>query len=368
MKMAKYLKKKRSRWVFPLCAAIYALIFLGVTAYGLRYLWNYADAYEKARPHHAIDAYMEQLTPDYIADRCTDLIATIDHHIQSEEACRAAIAEAVSEGITYAKKTSACTDEKMVYVLRTGNRVIGSFDLEVTADAVMGHAPWAVAGDSFDFSYLLTDTVSATVPEEFPVYVNGALLNDTYITESGIRYTQLEDYYETYQLPHIVSYSAGPCLGSIDIQITDPHGEPIVIDENTDMNQFLNNCTEAETQELNDFIENFVTRYVKFSSSNNNNRYTNYNQLSSCVLKGSDLATRLRQALSGLQYGQSRSDKIVSITANQLIRLDETTYLCDITYVVDTTGRDGVIQNTFSTKLIVVQTDSGLRAQSLLNY
>jgi len=366
--MAKHSKKRTFPWAFALGATIHALLFLTATFFGLRFLWNYADAYEKARPHHAIDAYMEQLTPDYICDRSADLIATIDHHIQSEEDCRAVIAEAVSEGITYAKKSSACTDEKLVFVLRSGNQVIGSVELEMTEDAVMGHAPWAFARDSFDFSYLLTDTVSTTVPEQFPVYVNGALLDASYITQSGIRYTQLEDFYDNFQLPYIVSYSAGPCLGSISLQVTDPNGEPVVIDENTDMNQFLSNCTEEETQQLNDFVEDFITRYVKFSSSTNATRYNNYNRLISRVLKDSELAKRLKTALDGLQYGQSRSDKIISITVNQLIRLDETTYLCDVTYVVDTQGRDGVVQNTFPTKLTIVQTDKGLRVATILNY
>ena len=46
------------------------VLFLLLPAFfGLRYLWNYAAAYEMARPYHAIDTYMEALTPEYICHR-----------------------------------------------------------------------------------------------------------------------------------------------------------------------------------------------------------------------------------------------------------------------------------------------------------
>ena len=136
--------KKKFRYGFLLFTVIYALLILTAGYFALSYLWDFAEAYEMARPYHAIDAYMEELTPDYICDRSSELIATIDHHIQSEDACRAVIKDAVSGEITYAKKASECTDEKMVYILRTGNQVIGRVELAPEGEAVMGFTPWAV--------------------------------------------------------------------------------------------------------------------------------------------------------------------------------------------------------------------------------
>lgn len=360
--------KKKFRWGFYHSAAVYALVFLTAAFFGLRYLWNYAAAYEQARPYHAIDGYMAQLTPEHICDRSAELIATIDHHIQSEDACRAVITEAVSGGITYAKKASECTEEKMVYILRTGNQVIGRVELAPEGEARMGFTPWAVSSDSYDFSYLLTDTVSTTVPEEFPVYVNGAQLTESYITEEGIRYSYLEDFYASYQLPSIVSYTAGPCLGDIALAVTDTQGNPVSIDEQTDLNVFLDNCTDEETAALDAFMYDFVRRYVRFSNSSSDVARTNYHSLLQNVLEDSPLAKRCKEALVGMAYGVSQDYKIQSTQINWCTDIGNSRYLCDVTYVVDILVRGEWVENIFNMKLVVAQDGDALKAETLRNY
>lgn len=360
--------KKKFRWGFYHSAAVYALVFLVAAFFGLRYLWNYAAAYEQARPYHAIDGYMANLTPEYICDRSAELIDTIDHHIQNEEACRAVIAEAVSGGVTYAKKASECNDEKMVYILRTGNQVIGRVELVPEGEATMGYTPWAVSSDSYDFSYLLTGTVSTTVPAEFPVYVNGAQLTDSYITEAGIRYSYLEDFYETYELPSIVSYTAGPCLGDISLAVTDTEGNPVSIDDQTDLNVYLDNCTDEEVAALDAFMYDFVRRYVRFSNSSSDVAKTNYNYLMQDILKDSPLAKRCKEALVGMAYGVSQNYKIQSTQINWCTDIGNDRYLCDVTYVVDIRVRSEWIENTFNVKLVVVRDGDDLKAETLRNY
>lgn len=360
--------KKKFRWTFYHSAALYALVLLTAGFFGLRYLWNFAEAYEMARPYHAIDSYMEDLTPEYICHRSSDLIATIDHHIQSEEACRDVIRKAVSGSITYAKKTSECTDEKMVYILRAGNQVIGRVELVPEGQAQMGFTPWAVSTDSFDLSYLLTDTVSTTVPSQFPVYVNGAQLDERYITESGIRYSYLEDFYEDYELPTIVSYQAGPCLGEISLTVTDPAGNPVTIDETTDLNSYLDNCTAEEVAALDTFMQDFIRRYVRFSNSSADVSRTNYYYLLQDVVKDSPLAKRCKEALVGMVYGISQRYEIKSTQINWCSNIGNQRYLCDVTYVVDIRYKGEMIENIFNIKLIVVDNEGRLQAELLRSY
>lgn len=361
-------RKKRGCLGFVIGMILYATVFLGLTGWGLSHFWDFIEAYELSRPGNTIDAYMAQLTPEYIAGRCGELIAQIDHNIQSEEVCRTVIADAVSEKITYAKKTSDCTDTKNVYVLRCGGRVIGQVELEPRSEEAYGFTPWAVTSDSFDLSFLLTQTVSATAPHDYPVYVNGALLDDRYIVETGMQYTALEEFIGEYELPYMVSYTAGPCLGSISLQITDPAGNPVTIGEGTDMNAFLDNCTESELSELDSFSREFVRLYVNFLTSRASNRYENYDSLTPYLVPGSDLAKRVKNALAGLEYGASRSDTIVSLTVNRNISLGNDRYLCDVTYVVDTAGYLQMIRTTNNAKIIVVKTEEGLKAETLINY
>lgn len=360
--------KKKFRWGFYHWSALYALVLLTAALFGLRYLWNYAAAYEMARPYHAIDRYMEELTPEYICGRASDLIDTVDHHIQSQEACHDVIRGAVSGGITYAKKTSECTDEKMVYILRTGNQVIGRVELAPEGEPLLGFTPWAVSADSYDFSYLLTGTVSTTVPAQFPVYVNGAQLNDSYITEAGIRYSYLEDFYEDYDLPTIVSYRAGPCLGEITLSVTDPEGNPVTIDENTDLNVYLDNCTAEEAAQLDAFMEEFIQRYVRFSNSSSSVSRYNYRELLQNILEDSPLAKRCKEALVGMVYGVSQTYQIKSIGINRCTNIGNDRYLCDVTYVVDIRDRGEMIENVFNMKIIIVRSEGTLKAETLRNY
>lgn len=375
--MSKYLnaeskkvkKVKKARWgLFFFFMFLYAALFLGAAVYGLKYLWNYLDGYETSRPKVALNAYMEALTDEHICDLGIAVTEQIDMNLQSEEECRQIILEAISGGVTYAKKSAECTDTRQVYVLRSGGQVIGEFAIESGAADEYGFTPWSLAEESFDFSYLIGDTVSMTAPSDYIVSVNGHRLGSEYIIEDNIHYEQIEAYYESYDMPYRVTYQAGPFLGQLEITAADPEGNPVTFDENTDWSVFYLNCTDEETRALNEFTEEFVERYVDFTGSNKNTRYGTYNKLIEYVVTGSDLASRLSAAIDGLQFGQSQGDEVVSITAHLQLRLEEGRYLCDVTYEVDTTGKEGVVRTSTSAKLTIVETDDGLKLESMNIY
>lgn len=372
--MAKYLnvqkqkKKKRSFGWFILGMVIYAVVFLTAAFFGLRYLWDYMEAYENARPKYALNDYMESLTDDHICDMAQSLIDQIDHNIQSEEECRAVIKETISGGVTYAKKSAECTDTRQVYVLRSGKQVIGQFAIEAQAADEYGFTPWTFAEESFDFSFLIGESVSMTAPDNYIVSANGHQLGSEYITVDNIHYEYLEEYYEEYDLPHQVTYEAGPILGELELTVADADGNPVVLSEDADESLFFHNCTAEETEKLDEFTAEYVERYVAFTGSNKNTRNGTYKELLNYVVSSSDLASRLNAALDGLQFGQSKGDEIVSITANHQVRLEEGTYLCDITYEVDTTGKKGVVRTTTNAKLIIVETRGGLKVESMNIY
>jgi hypothetical protein len=379
--MAKYLqnkparvqkqKRKKSGWGFVIGMLIYAVVFLGLVAFGLTKFWAYMEAYEASRPYIAIDAYMEQLTEDHICDSSAELIAQIDHNIQSEEACRQVIKDALSEGITYARKAAECTENRQVFALRSGKQVIGSFTITASQPDEYGFTPWQFAEDSFDMSFLLGQSVSATAPEGYPVYVNGVQLGSSYVTDQQtIPYAVFEEYYDDFDLPSFtkVTYKAGPFLGDFPMEVKDLQGNPYVFDENVDINSFVDNCNEAEIQKLDTFINAFIDRYVVFTGSANKTRFDNYDRLVVYMVPDSMLATRMRDAIEGLHFAQSQGDKIVSITANHLVNIGDGRYLCDVTYLVDTTGREGVVQTTNNVKIIVVETTDGLKAESMTSY
>lgn len=365
--MAKSAGKKNHWMGFTVCILLYVLVVLGVVAWGMTLLWDFLDAYEQSRPYHALDAYMAKLDGEYVCDRSSGLIAEIDHGIQTEEECRQVIRDTLSGGISYAKKVSECSDTRLVYVLRSGGKVIGEMVMTPRGEGVHGFVPWAVTEESFDLSFLLTDTVSVTVPSQCSVYVNGKLLSDAYITETGIQYPELSEYYADYEPPYQVRYQAGPCLGEISLQVKDPQGGDLQIDENTDLTPFLENCSEEELSQVNAFLDTYLSRYVRFTSTSTNLE-ANYRDLVACMVPGGTLAKRMKQAMDGLQYASKTPDKLVSITLNRCVNLGGGRYLCDVTYVADISGHAGVVSKTNNIKLILLQMEDGLKAESMLSY
>ena len=360
-------RKKRSLWRFILGMEIYALLFLGAAAWGLHSLWGYMEAYERSRPHIALDAYMETLTAEYVCDASWELIAKIDHTLQSEENCRQVIRDSLSGGITCAKKSAECTPDKQVYVLRSGGKVIGTMEMERQGEAVHGFIPWAVTGDSFDLSFLLTDPVSVTVPSEYPVYAGGNPLTEAHITQSGIPYDLLGEFYGDYALPTMTTYTAGPFLGEVRLSVTDPEGTAVFIDETTDVNTFLDNCTSEEQAQLDTVITGFIRSYVDFTTCAGNDSEANYRRLVPYMIPGGELAKRMHAALDGLQWVSDRGAELSALTVSQCVNIGGGRYLCDVTYTVDTRDYTGQVQTTSRVKLIFLQTEDGLKAETMLS-
>lgn len=348
---------------------VYALVFLAVLAAGLAIFWDYMKAYENSRPMVPVKEYMQSLTEERICDLGLDYIRQIDQNIQTEEQSRAIVMDAIDR-VTYAKKAKASTETRQVFVLRTGGTVIGEFSIVAAGEGKYGFTPWCLEQESIDLSglNLLGEACQITVPSDHTVKVNGYTLDGSYVTEDKVPYDQIAEYYDDYELPYRLTYSVGPILGEIDVVITDPAGNQVTFDEHTDWTPYFNNCTEAEVSALDAFSEDFVARYVAFTGSNRNSRYVYYNRLLSCVVKDSDFANRLWEAIEGLEFGQSMGDKIVSIVTHHRIRLAEGRYLCDLTYEVDTTGGKGVVRTAINAKLIVVQTEAGLKVEAMTVY
>lgn len=373
MAKKKHRKKKHSGLWFFIGMLVYAIVFLGATAYGLNWVWGAMESYEASRPYIAIDAYMEQLTKEHIVDSCGDLIAQVDPNLQSEEECRQILLEALSGEITYARKASECTDNKQVYVLRCGKQVIGSFTITTTAADEYDFTPWKFSEESFDLSYLMgTEIISTTVPEGYPVWVNGVQLDDRYIVSQVTEgYEVLEDFYGDYDLPVFVvnTYEAGPFLGAgYAMEVTDAEGNPFVYDETFDKYSLIHNCGAETEAELEDFIAEFLDRYVLFAGCANDARYSNYDKVIELVVPDSNLAQRMYDAIDGMQFAQSMGDEVDTIIYNHHVMLEEGRYMCDVTYLVNTTGREGVVQTTSNAQMIIVLVDGELLVESMIGY
>ena len=349
---------------------IYCLVMLILMAIGLVFFWNYIAAFEASRPEGVIKAYMQTATPEVIATKDPATLEQIDPAIQSRESACQVIADSLGSGITYAKNTKLTNDTQLVYMLLSGGKTIGKVTLECEKTDGYGFQYWAVSQEEYDFSYLMGTSVSITVPEDFRVYADGNLLPESFITQRDIPYASMEKYYESYDLPTMCPYTTTPVLGTPALTVTDASGNPVVIDETTDLEQYMQNCSQEELTQLDAFLDGYIPSYVDFISVTGGQgaMQRNLNNLRSWMVPNGELAKRMADTTAALLWVTDRNASVSSITANRCVRLEEGRYLCDVTYVVDTRDHTGKVQVTNHIDLIVVETDKGLKAESMISH
>ena len=356
----------RKRFVIGM--VIYAVVFLAVVGAGLTYLWNFMDAYEQSRPLNAVKAYVSGVTEEDFFSGSEELFGKLDTNIQSrEEACRVILASVTGE-LNYAKKSSESTEYRQVYVLRSGKQVIGQFAITAGEEDKFGFRKWTVTEKSFDFSYLLGEQISMTVPEEYTVCVNGTVLDESYITASGIEYSALEEFYDDYDLPEMVTYTADHFLGNLSMEALDASGNAVSITEDMDMNSLLPGCDQSIYERITGFSKDFLYHYVVFTSSSSGSISYNYVQVTKYLIPNGDLAKRLATAIDGLQYAQSWGDTIKEITVNRVVDLGGCRYMCDVTYIVETYAKAGLLRTENNVKLILTESEYGLRIANMTRY
>ena len=371
--MAEKRTKKRRGNGFLWFMILYGVVFLAAIALGLRWFWGYMDAYEASRPHTAVNAYMDSLTTDKILENSKDILEQVDLRLQNEDYCLGYLRDALKGEITYARKASACTETEQTYVLRRGNQVIGSFVIATTPADRYGFTPWALREENFDLAYLMSgETLSVTVPSGFSVFVNGVELDESYISEENTRhYEVLEDFYGSYDLPELLmqTYQAGPFLGEPPtLEILDRDGQPFVMDENFDENVLISVKDEEEIRNLDEFTSDFLKSYVQFAGCANRNPEGNLKKILTYVVPESNLAQRMKKALDGLDFAQSRGDQLKDILIKHYIALPEGRWLLDVTYKVETMGRQGLYESTTNMKIMLVEIEGKLLVEAMTSY
>ena len=375
--------KQKSRWkgfwVFALLLALAFLILIAVVmgkfSDYLQDMDNKNVARENARSELAVDAYMAKIDGEYVAERLEDLYAQADGWLQSGQEFRSLVESELTEGIGC--KLSFSSADKRTYVLYNKraeedgrHRQIGEFTIEPNGVPSYGYAPWGVTGESFDMSYLLTPGIEVMVPENYTVWVNGKVLTADYQVQTGIGYPVLDPVKSltpALKLPAKVVYRTGYSLGPVSVEIRDPQENPVTIDENTDWNQFLRNCTEKQEADIQDFAEEFMRHYVRFNSTRVNCD-ENCRKLVTYMVPKGQLADRMWKMVDGLHWTDDKEDKFQSIEFNHIVALSDGRFICDITYTVYVIASIDSAEETTHCQLVLVPVDGELKVESMVNY
>lgn len=345
--------------------AICAAIVLALALVCLVIVENYTSASKKSQPQNVIDAYLYNLDAKHIQNHCSELIASINPEVQSEKDCLKIIADAIDSDITAEFNPDESTENKVVYKLISNANVIGNIVLTRQDKGAFGFASWEVSEESYDFSFLLKESVTFNVPEHYKVYANGKLLSQRSVIQQDIPIEVLKDFYADYNtLPYIVTYEIGPYLGDVEITIKDAEDKPVTLEQAQDLAFILDNCSNAEKDTLDNLVAGFMDSYIRFISNAEGTPEENYEDVLSYIVPEGALLQQMEDTLESLKEATSQKMEITSTDIHYRTRLAGGLYLYDISYelsVDDATATENM-------RLLLSQTPEGLKIERMLIY
>lgn len=348
-------RKKRASRRFFLGMVVYALVFVVLLSIGLRFFWSYIDSFEKSQPNHAIDRYIQSFDSEHIRALSKDFVSSLDHHLQSEEDAYALIESLFQGELHYSKNNIESTDERLVFAILSGQRMLGTMALE--RGGAGNDIVWSVSDESFDFSDLL-NSAEFLAPAEWQLSCNGNPLGEEYITERGIRYPSMEEAYDYgFELPTLVRYEIGNYIGEPSVMARDADGNEAELRDDPAAYTLSDRCTADERARMEDFTRRFLPLYIAFMSNSNHNAYDNYARVHPYLLPGSDLESRFLNAIGGQVYSHSKGDVLHDVVVHGVFELGGGEFLIDVDYQVDTTGNAGTVTN--DAGMLIVAEDQG---------
>lgn len=368
-------KKKRKSYGYAIFLTVYVAVVLLAAYYVLSKVWVLAEEYENSRPGPVIEQYVQELSAN-LESSLAETISAMEHPMQTDEECIAVAKEMLSTGISYQRAGSTNGGRSVTYSLNCENGTFGRVEMHkdtsklpedlITFDKLPWFTeeeltPWTMGEAEFFFEGLYS-SVQITVPETYPVEINGHRLGPDYIIEDDIHYNVLEDYYADYSgLPVKVTYYFDKYIGNMEPVIYDDEGNVTVIDSESDDSQFIKPCSAEKTDRLRSFSENFLTQYVAYTSGKYKNQTEyGYGKLKPYIKTGSDIDNRMKAAQDGIYYAHSPAT-ILSAWLTSAIRLTDGVYLCEVGYTAGAETARGYEEDTVELRLIIEENNGDLR-------
>ena len=346
-------EKKQRKGRFALGMLIYALIFALIVGIGLYVFWQFADSFEQSREKQVMARYMETLDREHIRAMSEAFVReNVDSSIQSEDASHEWIYNYVNGQLRCAKMPFESSSERQVYALLKGEEILGQVVLTEAGEGKFGVKLLEVTEESLSFEEHLRHT-ELTVPDGAKVRVGEVVLADSCITETGVHYELLHELYDHgAEFPTMTSWKTGNYLGEVPVSIILADGSELSYSGEYDELPFTENCSAETLEGLRSFIEKFLGGYVYFTSGAQGVNIVNYYAVIGYVEYDSDLYHRIGQAVGGMGFANSRGDKLLSIEIDRAMDLGNGYQVCQITYLVETTGFDGTVITTNTQKIL----------------
>lgn len=350
------MRKKRRRSTFIRLMVGYAVSFLLIVAICMCVTWLLLSRYEKSQPQSVVKNYILNISKKDIQTGAKDILDRVNPKLQSQEDALTNLYELIHNESTYAKDTVNSTQDSITYFLRADDIQYGTVSLKKSkGSGLLASEEWVVENHSLDYnSFLTTDVVS--VPAGWSVKANDVVIDDTYITNWEKHYTLLNSFYGDWNslyLPYLYEYSISDKVGHFDITVTDSNGNSYDY-KKVDESMFLGKADEETSLAIQNFMYAFLPQYIQCLSNSNHNAYANYQALVPYMLPGSNLDTRVYNAIEGQAWANSNGDIIIDIQFNDCVAVGDGKYISDVTYVLETYGLAGAVQTEQHARVLII--------------
>ena len=355
---------KKSNRLYALSLALYCLLILAAILFIMFFLWKYAAAYEASLPTTAIDQYMQTLTREKWRSLADPTLNEVRNDLQTEDSCFDYIMTYVDKGVKYTRASGGSTDGSVRYNIICDpdgdNFQIGTVSLKKDPEAQYpfleqfgyGLHSYSPESENYDFSFIFGAT-EITIPKEYTVYLNGSLVDSTYIVEDNIQYEYLKDFYDgTDNMPYLCRYAVDSVFGDVELTVRDENGNPFEITKETKETDFLHDADSEQTVELTTYTKNFVEQYLYYSCGIGDGTAQYFNTMA--YVKGNTkLAERLKLALDGKMWSNTSYLTIKSIDINDIVKITESDFLVDVSYSCTAYLTSGVNEIDESFKILI---------------
>ncbi|MDO5444960.1 MAG: hypothetical protein Q4F31_04995 [Eubacteriales bacterium] len=386
-------RKKTKRIIGTVFYYLLLLAYGAALAFGAYVVLNdtnkYLVAYEASQPASTIDGFMTELKSGIWDSKITELAASKAHPFQSAEECEQIIRDRVGDDLFYHRAGGNSVDGN-IYNIYSGNHSVGSVTLlQDTAKAGsidigllsnlfdrQSLCPWYVSSSEFDISQFgNTSSIHITCPSTFTVMINGNALGPEYVVESGIHYTEFEDYYADHaNLPMKTRYEVNNLIfGSVEPVFYNRNGEVVSVDEDCitsegDVTTYMINDMDfdppsaEEMAELEGYADSFISPYLNYFGTKNVDM--NAGALKALIVPGCDIERRMTEFLDGAAWIHYYSLQINSYNFDGAFSLGDGFYVIDVSYDATAYSEYKTVQQASTLRIVVCRTDTGLRAVS----
>lgn len=349
------MKAEKKKLAFGGGLLIYTTVLLTLIFVALAFWWHYLACYEGARIAGVMDAYMEQVLPDELAEEISAYSMDRQTGYQSVSEIYTVLTEALSgDDWHYAENRGKSTAEQSVFTLYHGETAVG--EVTVTAgepeSLSMGFGAWQTPDAAFDFAQF-GDTLTITVPYGCTVFVNGAQISEDEVEETIGLYPQLADYETLIAEPNqLLVYRLDEVFTDVAVEYSE--GYTMLKGEDEATFYALPVCGDEMAEHLIEYCKGFVQAYVEYTA--NKNALWAVQQY---LVPDSDLYEELTAASSGLNWGHGVNAVIDMIDVKNFVYYGNV-ITCDASYSM--TRDDGDRSEVMH--MLLVQTDLGWRVIS----